>query len=383
MSDGRLIDVALASGCQYQIRIGKGTFASLGQAVRARKDCAHAVVVSDETVGPAYGKLVKKRLEEAGFETFDLLVPPGEESKSVELAAEMWEELARMGIDRSDLIVAVGGGVVGDLAGFVASTYMRGIDFVQVPTTLLAMVDSSIGGKTAVNLTAGKNLVGTFHQPLLVCSDIRCLHTLSDEDWANGFAETVKSAMIAPRRSFFEWLRDNASALAEHDDALLEEAVFRAAELKAHVVAADEREAGMRACLNYGHTLAHAIENAAGYGTIAHGRAVAEGMRFAARLSVEMTGLDVDVVRKQDALLDALGLPEIPWTADASHLYQLMRSDKKARAGQVRFVLLEDIASWNVCTVPEDTIMAHLEAWCAAKARLVEQNGGVMWGEAR
>ena len=382
MSEGRTIEVSLPAS-RYQIRIGKGVFASVGAQARACKDCTRAVVVSDETVGPAYGKLVKKRLEEAGFETSDVLVPAGERSKSVELAAELWEELARLGLDRTDLLVAVGGGVVGDLAGFVASTYKRGIDFVQVPTTLLAMVDSSIGGKTAVNLAAGKNLVGTFHQPLFICSDIRCLHTLSDEDWANGFAEIVKSAMIAPRRSFFEWLRDNAAGLVEHDDALLEEAVYRTAELKAQVVAADERESGMRECLNYGHTLAHAIENAAGYGTVAHGRAVAEGMRFAARLSVEVAGLDPQVVHRQDALLDALGLPEIPWTADADHLYQLMLSDKKARAGKVRFVLLHDIASWEVRVVPEETIRAHLGAWCEAKRRLVERNGGTMWGEAR
>lgn len=272
--------------------------------------------------------------------------------------------------------------MVGDLAGFVASTYMRGIDFIQVPTTLLAMVDSSIGGKTGVNLQAGKNLVGTFHQPIFVCSDIRCLKTLLDEDWANGFAEIAKSSFIAPRRSFYEWLRDNVEGLAAHDAELLEEAVYMTAELKASVVSKDSTEsAGVRECLNYGHTLAHAIENAAGYGTIAHGRAVAEGMRFAARLSVEVLGCDTGVVRATDALLDNLGLPALPWTAPPERLFNLMKGDKKCRGGQIRFVLLEDIAKWKLVSVPDGIIMEHLRAWCAAKERLIEQNGGKMWGQ--
>lgn len=381
MSRDRVIDVSLPSGEGYQIRIGKGALSSIGSKVRGLTDCSKAVVVSDETVGPAYGKLVKKRLAEVGFEVYDLLVPAGEQSKSLEIAGELAEEMARIGVGRDDLVVAVGGGVVGDLAGFVASAYKRGVDFVQVPTSLLAMVDASIGGKTAVNLEAGKNLFGTFHQPIYICSDIRCLHTLSEEDWANGFGEIVKSAMIAPHRSFYEWLRDNADALLEHDEAALEEVVWRTADFKAKVVASDEKESGGRECLNYGHTLAHAIEKAAGYGTVAHGRAVAEGMRFAARLSVEVLDLDPAVVTRQDELLDRLGLPEIPWTADPGYLYQIMLSDKKVRNGQVRFVLLHDIARWELVTVPAETIQEHLAAWCEAKRRLVEKNDGVMWGE--
>lgn len=382
MSKDKLIHVALKNGRSYDIRIGNGAMSALSSTARDLKDCQRALVISDENVGPAYGKLVKKRLEEAGFETYDLLIPPGEKSKSVEMANELWEAVAQYGFTRDDFIVACGGGVVGDLAGFVASTFMRGIDFMQVPTTLLAMVDSSIGGKTGVNLQSGKNLVGTFHQPIFVCSDVRCLKTLSDEDWANGFAEIIKSAFIAPRRSFYEWMRDNADGLMEHDMALLEEAVYMTAELKASVVTADTTESsGIRECLNYGHTLAHAIENAAGYGTIGHGRAVAEGMRFAARLSVEVLGCDLGVVKATDELLDRMGLPALPWVAPASRLFKLMKSDKKTRGGDIRFVLLEDIAKWEVVTVPDDVIMQHLEAWCAAKERLIEKNDGKMWGQ--
>ena len=381
MSRDRIIHVALASGENYDIRVGSGALTALSSTARDLKEGGKAVVISDENVGPAYGKLVKKRLEEAGFEVCDLLIPPGEASKSLELAGELWQALAQYGFSRKDLVVACGGGVVGDLAAFVASTFMRGIDVIQVPTTLLAMVDSSIGGKTAVNLECGKNLVGTFHQPLFVCSDIRCLKTLLPEDWANGFAEIAKSACISPRRSFYEWLRNNAAGLMEHDEDLLAEVVYTTAEFKASVVASDATEAGKRECLNYGHTLAHAIEAAAGYGTVAHGRAVAEGMRFAARLSVEVLGCDASVVRATDSLLDSLGLSAIPWTAPAERLFKLMKGDKKVRNGQVRFVLLNDIADWEVRAVPDETIIEHLTAWCAAKEKLVQKNGGKMWGQ--
>ena len=221
MSGTRSVKVRPSADMAYEVRIGKGALADFGSVVAGLKLGAKAVVISDENVGPAYGKVVKRRLEDAGIEAYDLLIVPGEESKSLEYAQELWVTLAQFGFTRGDLVVACGGGVVGDLAGFVASTFMRGIDFVQVPTTLLAMVDSSIGGKTAVNLTCGKNLVGTFHQPLYVCSDIRCLATLREEDWANGFAEIAKSAMIAPRRSTYEWLRDNAPGLVDHDELLL------------------------------------------------------------------------------------------------------------------------------------------------------------------
>jgi 3-dehydroquinate synthase len=373
----RSIHVTLPSDESYEIRVGRGALADFGDKAREVKPCEKAVVISDENVGPAYGKLVVKRLEEAGYDVFDLLVTPGEESKSLEMAKDLWISLAQYDMTRGDLVVAVGGGVVGDLAGFVASTYMRGIDFIQVPTSLLAMVDASIGGKTAVDLPIGKNLVGTFHQPLYVCSDTRCLKTLHDEDWANGFAEIAKSAMVAPRRSFYEWLRNNAEDLVAHDESALDEVVYMTAEFKANVVARDAHEANLRECLNYGHTLAHAIEAAAGYGTIGHGRAVAEGMRFAARLAVEVRGLSPDVVKKQDALLDALGLEQLPWTARPEDLFRIMKNDKKVRNGHLRFVLLDDIAKWECVTVPDETVIAHLEAWCAAKQKLIEKAGYV------
>ncbi len=376
MSQERTIPVRLADGKGYDICVGKGALATLGQKLSQVKDFNKAVVISDENVGPTYAKLVKRRLEEAGYEVYDLLIPPGEESKDIELATEIWTMLAQYGFCRNDLVVACGGGVVGDLAGFCAATFMRGIDFAQVPTTLLAMVDASIGGKTAVDLPCGKNLVGAFHQPIYICSDIRTLKTLEEEDWANGFAEIVKSAVVAPRRSFYEWLRNNAEGLMQHDDMLLEEVVAMTAEFKASVVSKDERESGLRECLNYGHTLAHAIETAAGYGTIGHGRAVAEGMRFAARLATEVTGASVDFIKKQDALLDKLGLQQLPWTADPERLFKIMKGDKKNRGGDVRFVLANDFTEWEVTPVPEEILMKHLKAWCAGKQKLIDQQQG-------
>lgn len=376
MSQERTIPVRLADGKGYDICVGKGALATLGQKLSQVKDFNKAVVISDENVGPTYAKLVKRRLEEAGYEVYDLLIPPGEESKDIELATEIWTMLAQYGFCRNDLVVACGGGVVGDLAGFCAATFMRGIDFAQVPTTLLAMVDASIGGKTAVDLPCGKNLVGAFHQPIYICSDIRTLKTLEEEDWANGFAEIVKSSVVAPRRSFYEWLRNNAEGLMQHDDMLLEEVVAMTAEFKASVVSKDERESGLRECLNYGHTLAHAIETAAGYGTIGHGRAVAEGMRFAARLATEVTGASVDFIKKQDALLDRLGLQQLPWTADPERLFKIMKGDKKNRGGDVRFVLANDFTEWEVTPVPEEILMKHLKAWCAGKQKLIDQQQG-------
>ena len=373
MSMPREIEVMAADGSSYTVCVGKGALDGFGERVRALKPDARAVVISDETVGPVYGKIVKKRLKTAGFEVHDLLVPAGEKSKTLEYADELWQALAAYGMGREDLVVAVGGGVVGDLAGFVAACYMRGIDFVQVPTTLLAMVDASVGGKTAVDLERGKNLVGAFHRPVYVCADMRVLKSLDEEGWANGFAEIAKAGVVAGRRSFYEQLRDNAAGLRAHDSVLVEQAVADSVEFKARVVGKDEREQGLRECLNYGHTLGHAIEACAGYGMIGHGRAVAEGMRFSARLAVEVLGADVAFVRRLDTLLDSLGLEELAWTSVPDRLMHAMKSDKKARGGQLRFVLARDFSDWEVRAVDDAVLMQHLEAWCAAKRRLIER----------
>ena len=275
--------------------------------------------------------------------------------------------MASLALERDCAVVALGGGVVGDLAGFVASTYMRGIAVVQVPTTLLAMVDSSVGGKTAVNLEAGKNLVGTFKQPAYVCASTATLSTLPEREWTCGCAEIAKSAVIAGDEFFF-WLEDNAAALAARDEAAATEAIARSVVFKADVVAQDKTESrGVRECLNYGHTLGHAVEALAGYGVFSHGAAVAEGMRFAARLGAELVGTAPELVRAQDELLDALGLPALAWSAEPADMLAAMKRDKKARSGSVRFVLPTDVGSWQLVTVCDEDIQRHLAQWKDAK----------------
>ena len=233
--------VDIAGHKPYDVRIAAGAIEGLGAALRALDENPQALIITDATVAPYYLKPVKASLEAASYRTFVLTVPAGEDAKSIECAAEIWNAMADCKLNRDSLIIALGGGVVGDLAGFTGSTFMRGLPVVQVPTTLLSMVDSSVGGKTAINLEAGKNLVGTFCQPLLVCADLATLATLPEREWACGCAEIAKSAVIDSDEFFF-WLCDNAGALAARDMSITQEAVVRSVVFKAQVVAADEQE---------------------------------------------------------------------------------------------------------------------------------------------
>lgn len=357
----------------YDVRIGAGVLETLGARMRANAElerCERALIVTDENVAPLYRDRTKVSLVESGFKTSDIVVPAGEDTKSVEVAGELWEAMAQLSLGRDCVVVALGGGVVGDLAGFVASTYMRGVFLVQAPTTLLSMVDSSVGGKTGVNLAAGKNLVGTFKQPTYVCADTATLATLSEREWVCGCAEVAKSAVIDSDEFFF-WLVEAAELLAARDEEAVAEAIARSVVFKADVVAEDKTESrGVRECLNYGHTLGHAIETLAGYGTFSHGAAVAEGMRFAARLAVALVDASPEFVAAQDDLLDALGLPALAWSAEPADLLAAMKRDKKARHGQVRFVLPRDVGSWELQEVEDATILEHLEAWARSKGAL-------------
>ena len=354
----------------YDVRIGAGVLAKLGAHMRKTPGLSsvqRVLVITDQNVGPLYLADAKASLAEAGFRVSDIAVPAGEDSKSIEVAGEIWEAMAQLSLGRDCAVVALGGGVVGDLAGFVASTYMRGVQVVQAPTTLLSMVDSSVGGKTGVNLAAGKNLVGTFKQPGYVCADTATLTTLDAREWACGCAEIAKSAVIDSDEFFF-WLVESADALAARDQAVVEEAIARSVVFKADVVAADKSESrGVRECLNYGHTLGHAVEALAGYGTFSHGAAVAEGMRFAARLAVALVDAPLDLVETQDRLLDQLGLPALAWSAEPADLLAAMKRDKKARHGQVRFVVPRDIGAWELLDVGDDVILEHLDAWARSK----------------
>ena len=356
--------VQIPGEADYAVRIGSGTIGKLGQNLREIERFARAndvLVITDSNVGPLYLGKVKASLASAGFKAADITVLAGEDTKAVEVAAEIWSAMAQMSLGRDCLVIALGGGVVGDLAGFVASTYMRGVPVVQVPTTLLAMVDSSVGGKTAVNLPEGKNLVGTFFQPSFVCADTDTLATLPEREWRCGCAEVAKSAVI-DSDDFFFWLLEHAEAMAARDAVVAAEAIQRCVVFKAGVVAQDKTEsAGVRECLNYGHTLGHAIEACTGYGTFSHGAAVAEGMRFAARLAVKQLGASDEFAQAQAELLDTLGLETLQFEASPADLLAAMKRDKKVRGGEVRFVLARDIAQWEIAPLTDATILASLQ----------------------
>ena len=334
-----------ATDRSYEIACGSGLIDSVGGRVAAAGG-RRAVVIADAAVARSHAARVAGSLTAAGVMTTALEVPSGESSKGVTSAARLWAGLAELAVDRSTHIVAVGGGVVGDLAGFVAATFARGLPLWHVPTTLVAQVDSAIGGKTGLNLEAGKNLVGAFWQPRGVVADIDTLATLPDREYISGLAEVVKYGMILDA-SFFAWLEAHAGDLLAREPRAVGSAVERSARLKAQVVEQDEREiTGLRAALNYGHTFGHAYETAAGYGTLLHGEAVAIGMARAARLAALLGRLDASVVTRQDTLLTNLRLPTDPAAAGAiapATLIAIMGRDKKSLHGRLRFVLPDAI----------------------------------------
>lgn len=352
----------------YDVIIEAGCLEGLGKELKALGIASQVMIITDEEVSRRYLSDAKGSLEQAGYRVSVITAPSGEEAKSTECAAEIWSAMAECGLTRDSVVVALGGGVVGDLAGFTASTYMRGLRVVQVPTTLLSMVDSSVGGKTAINLGQGKNLVGTFCQPILVCADSIVLSSLPEREWACGCGEIIKSAVI-DSEDFFFWLTYHAQDLHDRVPAVVEEAIARCVRFKASVVVRDKEEtAGIRECLNYGHTLAHAIEAYAGYGVYSHGHAVAQGMRFAARLSAGLRQGDLEWVTAQDQLLDALELPEIPLKASAEDLLALMKVDKKVRQGRLRFVLPSSCGEWQVQELDDDVVLEYLQAWVSSHA---------------
>jgi 3-dehydroquinate synthase len=362
MSETAAIRVAVPGGA-YEVTIGSGLLDRLGGLMRSVTAAARCALVTDDAVGPLYGLRAADALREAGFEPVLFTVRAGERSKSWSEAGRLLEGLSEAGMGRDCVVVALGGGVVGDLAGFCAATYLRGVPVVQVPTTLLAQVDSAIGGKTGVDLPLGKNLAGAFWQPIAVVADTGCLATLTDREWRSGLAEVAKSAVLDSEAALSA-LEADAAALAGRDPSAAARAVSMAASLKARVVSGDEREAADRECLNYGHTLAHALERELGYGTVTHGAAVADGMRFAARLSERVLGGEEEWTRRQVGLLDALGLVPTGARCEPRRLAAAMRSDKKVRSGRVRFVLSRCPGEWVVEPVDEEVLLSALTAWC-------------------
>ena len=353
----RIVQVPLGNR-SYAIKVGGGLLPRLGAECAQLKLGQRCAVITDANVGKKFAKAALKSLSASGFQTVLITVPAGEKSKRIAVVEKCYDQLAAHRLERKSFIVALGGGVVGDLAGFVAATYLRGIPFVQVPTTLLAQVDSSVGGKTGVNLKAGKNLVGAFYQPQLVLCDLDALKTLPKREYVSGLAEVIKYGVIYDAVLFAQ-LERNLPKLLQRDEATLRAVIARCCEIKADVVGQDETESGLRAILNFGHTIGHAIENSSGYGKFLHGEAIAIGQVMAAKLSQKILGLPSGDAERIEKLFVHAGLPvKIKLNpAQRKKLFAAMLLDKKVSGGEVKFVLAEKIGRVRFgCQVAADAI---------------------------
>lgn len=345
----------------YRIHVGAGALGTLGAELARLRVGRKAVLVSDAAVARLHGEPVARSLQAAGFDLIRLPVPEGEQAKRLETARDAWDRLLDAGCDRTTTLVALGGGAVGDLAGFVAGTYMRGMNFVQAPTTLLAQVDASIGGKTAIDHPRGKNLIGVFHQPRLVIVDPLVLTTLPDREFRSGLAEVIKHGIVLDS-SYFEDLEANVPQLLGRDPTTLERVVAGSCRLKARVVERDEQEAELRWVLNYGHTVGHALEAATGFHRWAHGEAVSLGIAAEARLAERLGIGSPAVTKRQVSLLAAVGLPVAGTQVDPAAVMEALSRDKKSRDGRVPFVFAPEIGSFRLESgVPREAVLEVLK----------------------
>ncbi|MFO0752817.1 MAG: 3-dehydroquinate synthase [Thermodesulfovibrionales bacterium] len=334
----------------YDIIIGRGILPGTGESLSAFGFSPRAAVVSNPAVFSLYGPAVMESLQRAGFECCEVLIPDGEEYKDFFWSYHILTCLLKNRLDRNSCVIALGGGVIGDITGFAASLYMRGLHFVQIPTTLLAQVDSSVGGKTGVNHPRGKNMIGSFYQPRLVRVDLDTLKTLPGREFLSGIAEVIKYGVIRDS-ALFDFMERNRDAVRGLETDALAYIVGRSCAIKAEVVSRDERESGLRAILNFGHTVGHAVETGTGYSRYLHGEAVAIGMQCAARLAVSLGMLDASQADRIEALLEAYGLPSrLPGDLNRDALLSHMLIDKKAVAGEIRFVLPERIGQVRMYT---------------------------------
>lgn len=361
------IEVAFPSA-SYSIYWGENAPAHFVEALKQAFKGRKVAIIADENTAELFGVLYESMFITAGFDVVSFTIAAGETSKTFETAGALLEALAEAHFERGDLIVSLGGGVVSDLAGFVAAIYLRGVAFAQISTSLLSMVDASVGGKTGVDLPAGKNLAGAFKHPEAILMDSDVLRSLPESEYKSGLAEIAKSALL-DGEEFVAFLSANSSRINEREGVTLTDVILRTIAFKASVVADDERESGKRACLNYGHTLGHALEKVLGYGAISHGEAIAQGMRFAARVSAQVLGADLEFVRRQDQLLDALGLPARSFEGGVLELAEAMQNDKKVDQGDIRMVLLTAPGTWQSVAVDKQIIFDHLNAWATQSKR--------------
>ncbi|PYM74378.1 MAG: 3-dehydroquinate synthase [Candidatus Rokuibacteriota bacterium] len=340
------VDVNLGSR-SYRIVVASGAIATIGTRLRELSVGTRTALVSDAAVARLYGKTVTSSLESAGFSVVPIEVPEGEGAKTLAVAQHCWNELIAAGLDRTSTVLALGGGAVGDVAGFAAATYMRGINFVQIPTTVLAQVDASIGGKTAIDHPLAKNMIGAFHQPRLVLVDPAVARTLPERDFRSGLAEIAKHGVVLEAEYFAELERDVTPLMARELD-VLERIIGGSCRLKAAVIERDEREAELRHVLNYGHTIGHALEAATKYERFTHGEAVSLGMVAEARLARRLGVAGDETVARQERLLEALGLPVRAAAIDVEPVVGAIARDKKAKDGRVPFVLAPRIGAFRL-----------------------------------
>lgn len=340
----------------YDILIGHNLKQQILDFIKSQKFSQKALLISDSNVAPLYGKQVKAILDEAGLDTKLVIIPAGEQSKSLKVAETLYTEAILHRLDRKSPIFALGGGVVGDLAGFIAATFMRGVPFIQMPTSLLAQVDSSVGGKVAVNHALGKNLIGNFYQPKAVFMDLDLMKSLPKREISTGLGEVIKYGYIYDK-DFYQFLLDNKDAVLSLQSDVISHVIARSCEIKAAVVSQDEKEAGLRAILNFGHTLGHAIEKETAYKVYDHGEAVAIGMVGAAKISYKLGMIDKAIVTDMEKLLTSMNLPIKAKNCNAENIYADIFHDKKTINGTVNWVLLQDIG--KVCLrkdVPADIV---------------------------
>ena len=361
-SPSNLVPVAIP-GARYDIHIADGLIAQAASFAGLPKS-ARAVIVSNRSVASLYGAALRASLAPHFAQVTLVELPDGEAHKDLSTLNLIFDHLLASGCDRKTLLFALGGGVVGDITGFAAACFMRGIDFVQVPTTLLAQVDSSVGGKTGVNHALGKNMIGAFHQPLRVVCDLSSLDTLPPRELSAGLAEVIKYGPIADA-DFLDWVESNLDALLARDRAAMAHAIARSCEIKAAVVAQDEREGGLRAILNFGHTFGHAIEAGLGFGAWLHGEAVGCGMVMASALSAQLGLMPESFVERMQRLIARAGLPVQGPPLGAARYLALMRLDKKAESGEIRFVVIEALGRAAVRGASDEIVARVIEAHCA------------------
>ena len=359
----KTLEVDLGSR-SYPIHIGSDLI-DQAPLFSACKSATSIYIVTNTTVAPLYAQRLTQTLEKLGKSVRTIVLPDGESYKDWKHLQLIFDDLLKHGADRQTMLVALGGGVIGDMTGFAAASFMRGVRFIQVPTTLLAQVDSSVGGKTGINHPLGKNMIGAFHQPVAVIADLNTLKTLAPRELSAGLAEVVKHGAIADK-DFLNWIEANATALMACDTEAMAYAVLRSCQIKSAVVCADEREAGIRATLNFGHTFGHAIEAGLGYGKWLHGEAVGCGMVIAANLSCRLNLINQSEEARLIKIIQLMNLPTQPPKFGAERYMELMAVDKKTEGGQIRYVVLEKMGQAQIKSVADALVIETLMATGAA-----------------